>query len=442
MAAASDKARFYLERYVPELQEYERKEIFASKEITAIISKRSDFEHTLNARGSRPADYMRYATYEMNLNSLRKKRCKRLGVKMTTSFNGTRTIFFILDRATKKFPGELSLWIQYIEYCRQEKAAKKLSKVFTAALRLFPREWNIWVLAAKCYVETEGDIGTARSYLQRGLRFCKAERRLYLEYAKLELVYLAKLAARRRILGLDEAHGQKTDDTEDMIALPSITASEIDPKANMDLDDTTVDALRRLSAAPAFSGAIPIAIYDAAMEQFDNDDQLSEEFFDLVARFDNVHSSLRILRHILTHMQEHSPTSAETLICDMRTQLFSTRVQSTKFPLALRGALTVLNTRSTRVTERQYLRLHQGTIYCLLPFLRDTEGVDTDIVQVLIVTIKRQLELLEKIHSKSISESRAIGSTIVEGLKNEGRNDDAEILQRLITDAGYSLVSI
>ena len=28
MAGASDKARFYLEKYVPELQEYERKEIF------------------------------------------------------------------------------------------------------------------------------------------------------------------------------------------------------------------------------------------------------------------------------------------------------------------------------------------------------------------------------------------------------------------------------
>ena len=45
MAGASDKARFYLEQYVPELQEYERKHIFSRDEITAVTSKRSDFEH-------------------------------------------------------------------------------------------------------------------------------------------------------------------------------------------------------------------------------------------------------------------------------------------------------------------------------------------------------------------------------------------------------------
>ena len=49
---ASDKARFYLEQQVPELQEYERKQIFTRDEIAAIAKKRSDFEHILNARGS------------------------------------------------------------------------------------------------------------------------------------------------------------------------------------------------------------------------------------------------------------------------------------------------------------------------------------------------------------------------------------------------------
>ncbi|KAK4996620.1 U3 snoRNP protein, partial [Cryomyces antarcticus] len=54
MAGASDKARFYLEQSVPELHELERKKIFTKDEITSIASKRSDFEHILNARGSKP----------------------------------------------------------------------------------------------------------------------------------------------------------------------------------------------------------------------------------------------------------------------------------------------------------------------------------------------------------------------------------------------------
>jgi U3 small nucleolar RNA-associated protein 6 len=61
MAAASDKARFYLEQSVPELKEFERKKIFSAEEISKIARQRSDFEHKINARGSTAADYVRYA---------------------------------------------------------------------------------------------------------------------------------------------------------------------------------------------------------------------------------------------------------------------------------------------------------------------------------------------------------------------------------------------
>ena len=131
MAATTDRARFYLEQYVPELQEWSQKGIFSRDEITSITKKRSDFEHILNARGSTPADYARYATYEMNLDALRKKRCKRLGVK-ASAFGGQssqRTVFFVLDRATKKFPGDMGLWMQYINFCKKEKAGKTARKM-------------------------------------------------------------------------------------------------------------------------------------------------------------------------------------------------------------------------------------------------------------------------------------------------------------------------
>lgn len=298
---ASDKARFYLEQQVPELQEYERKQIFSREEITAIAKKRSDFEHILNARGSKPGDYVRYATYEMNLDTLRKKRCKRLGVK-ATSHGGQRTIFFILDRATKKFPGDLGLWVQYVQFCQKEKASKKLAKVFTSMLRLKPREWGLWVLAAKHYSEEQGDMMTARSYMQRGLRFCKDERRMYLEYTKLEMVYLAKLAARRKILGLDEGKKEPEkpqEEDDNMMMLPEISAEDIDPEANKGVEEVNVEALKRLANAPAYTGAIPLAIFDAAMKQFNDDSDVANDFFDLVATFDAVPSARTILNKIL-----------------------------------------------------------------------------------------------------------------------------------------------
>ncbi|KAK4612465.1 U3 small nucleolar RNA-associated protein 6 [Fulvia fulva] len=404
MAAASDKARFYLEQYVPELQEYQQKGIFTREEITAITSKRSGFEHTLNARGSTPADYARYATYEMNLDGLRKKRRKRLGIKGAKTFNGQRTVFFVLDRATKKFPGDMGLWMQYIDFCSKEKASKKLAKVFTSVLRLHPRDSSLWVLAAKHYAETQGDMGTARSYFQRGLRFCKDDAKLYLEYARLEMVYLAKLKARKRLLGLDEERKvQKEEEDDNMITLPSITAEDIDPDAGKGVEEVNEDALKRLESAPAFTGAIPVAIFDAAMKQFTtsrNAASVAESFYDLIATFENVQATPTALQHILSYLREHESTSVERSICDAKHELFAVDAQSAEFPPALTKALATIKKGLGEVPSKSQPLLAEKAALLLLTYSAaansSEEQLDHDILQVLDVTIKRYLRILAK----------------------------------------------
>ncbi|KAF2170520.1 hypothetical protein M409DRAFT_64229 [Zasmidium cellare ATCC 36951] len=438
MAAASDRARFYLEQYVPELQESEQKGIFTRDEISAITKKRSDFEHTLNARGSTTADYARYATYEMNLDSLRKKRCKRLGVKSTT-FSGQRTIFFILDRATKKFPSDMGLWMQYINYCKKEKANKKLSKVFTAVLRLHPRDWSLWVLAAKYYAEAQGDMSTARSFLQRGLRFCKDEKKLYLEYAKLEMVYLAKLSARRKILGLDGSREEKQEDDENMIALPTITAEDIDPDAGKGIEEVDENALKRLETAPAFSGAIPIAIFDAAMKQFhQNAPEVAEAFFDLISSFDNVPSTTTILQHILDFLHSAWPSSPEVVVCDAKLQFFAIDSQSPEFPAALSKALASVKTGLDKASKKDRLRLAERAIFLLLPYLdtasEGSAAVDEDIVKVLEASVKRYLRIAAEAKPKP---GRKVGpaAMIEQALKN-GDEMQASLLVGFASDLG------
>lgn len=48
------------------------------KEIKQIMKKRTAFETALIRRVARKGDYLRYAAYEMGLESLRKKRVERL----------------------------------------------------------------------------------------------------------------------------------------------------------------------------------------------------------------------------------------------------------------------------------------------------------------------------------------------------------------------------
>ncbi|GAB7363364.1 hypothetical protein MBLNU230_g3644t1 [Neophaeotheca triangularis] len=453
MAAASDKARFYLERTIPDLQELARKQIFTQAEITAITAKRSDFEHTLNARGSKPSDYARYATYETNLDSLRKKRCRRLGVKGSKDYNGQRAVFFILERGTKKFPGDMGLWMQYIEFCKAQKASKKLAQVFTSLLRLKPRVSGLWVVAAKHYAETNGDMATARSYLQRGLRFCCDEIRLYLEYARLEMVHLAKLAARRKILGLDEerkapeADGQEEGD--DMIALPSVTAEDIDPEAGKGVEEVNADALKRLETAPAFTGAIPKAIFDAAMKQFPASPAVAEDFFDLFSTFDTVPSTSSILQYVLTTLQSISPQSAETAVCQAKLALHAIPPTSAAFPPALTLALQTLKTGSKALSNpKEQSRLAEKTVLTLLPYLTNPETeneLDTGVRQVLESILKRNVNVLAQAPALSsgiaLSSKKALPA-LIERLGTERRATEVQVIESLSAGKGSGVLAV
>ncbi|PLB53060.1 hypothetical protein P170DRAFT_403827 [Aspergillus steynii IBT 23096] len=395
MSAATDKARFFLEKSIPELKEYERKKLFNKDEISAIIKKRSDFEHKLNARGAQPADFVRYAEYEMNLDILRRKRVKRLGIK-AAGHSGQRRIFFILDRATRKFHGDVGLWVQYIEYARQQKSFKKLATIFTDALRFHPTNAELWIYAAQYNVEDHADMTQARSFMQRGLRFCKSSRKLWVNYAKLELIYTAKLVARQRILGLDQELEQSdptqdasVDDPDaDMIALPKITGEDINPSEG-GADGVDPVALETLNSTPALSGAIPMAVFDTAMRNFDNDDKFGHEFYDMAFEFEDVPCIPKILEHVVAAMQESKPNSHHTQFCYIKLPTAGFRVTSPEFPRALGTSLTRLR------DHRDQPKIAREVINWLQP-LEKTEDLDPSLRMVLAATIQKAEQVLQQ----------------------------------------------
>lgn len=332
-------------------------------------------------------DFVRYAEYEMNLDVLRKKRVKRLGIR-SAGFNGQRRIFFVLDRATRKFHGDINLWVQYIEYARRQKAHKKLLMIFTDALRLHPTSADLWVYAAKHVLDDHGDMTQARSYMQRGLRFCKSTRTIWIQYAKLELIYIAKLVARQRILGLDEESQKpkpiqeaEVDDTDaDMIALPSLTAEDINPSTG---DDGEVDqvALQNLNATPALSGAIPLAIFDTATKHFNNDDRFGQEYFDMAWEFQDAPCLRKILEHVIETMRANKPSSPRTQICYIKSPTAGIPPTSAEFPRALSSSLARL---------REYPMgkdLARQVIHWLQP-VQATEGLDPSLQKVIAATVR------------------------------------------------------
>lgn len=354
------------------------------------MKKRSDFEHKLNARGGQPVDFVRYAQYEMNLDLLRRKRVRRMGVR-SAGFSGQRRIFFILDRATRKFHGDIGLWVQYIEYARQQKSYKKLGTIITDALRLHPTNAELWIYAAQYALDDHADMTQSRSYMQRGLRFCKSSKKLWVHYGKLELIYIAKLVARRRILGLDgetepampdqqEDKEEVHDPQADMIALPQVTGEDVMPTSDSDKNGVDNVALQNLASTPALSGAIPLAIFDSAMKNFNNDDRFGQDFYNMVAEFQEVPCLLTILEHIVEVMRQTTPASYRTHICYARVPVAGLSMNSPNFPRALGVSLARL---------REYgsdRSLAQEVVAWLQPLLK-TEDIDPALQKVLAATV-------------------------------------------------------
>ena len=47
-----------------------------------------------------------------------------------------------------------------------------------------------------------GNVAAARALMQQGLRHCRTDEGLWAEYLRMEMLYVARLRARREVLGL------------------------------------------------------------------------------------------------------------------------------------------------------------------------------------------------------------------------------------------------
>lgn len=365
----------------------------------------------------------------MNLELLRRKRVKRLGVK-TSSHTGQRRIFFILDRATRKFPGDVGLWMQYLTFARKQRSNKKVSQILTSMLRLHPAKAEMWVYAAGYAMDERGDMTEARGYMQRGLRFCK-EDKLWVEYARLELMWVAKIWARRRILGIDdeqqESNLHKLDDAEglggDMVALPKVTEEDINPnkRPGVDLDQTTLD---KLGASPALSGAIPMVIFDAAMKQFKHDEKLCLQFFDMVSEFHDLPCVKKILDYILEALQ--ASQSPEAVIRFIQQPVIGLKATSAGFPTMFGLSLNRMKTTFKRLKPLPTGGTLEGYIIdWVLPYLREKE-LDPDVRKVIEMTVRKVWSQLQAAVTTRPDGRAAEVSRLVGNLQSQGLQDITE----------------
>lgn len=286
--------------------------------------------------------------------------------------------------------------MSYLEYCRDVKATKKLKTVLTAAIRLHPLKAELWLYAAKFSLEEETDMNGARSYMQRGTRFCTQTPDLWIEYAKLEMIYLAKIAMRRKILGLDLDNSQTENNTEstedpgfataqDIVAITDFGLKSIRP-STIEKIEVESEAEQDPMTTPALNGAIPLAIFDAARKQQFFNASVAENFFDMFARFTQVRCLGKILQHVLDAMEEEYPTDACTCNCYVRQPLAGIEPTSADLPGALIESLDRLKVSMSRAKDKE--DLVKKTRAWIEPIL-EVEGLDPGIDTVLRHTVSK-----------------------------------------------------
>ncbi|CAN6601789.1 U3 small nucleolar RNA-associated protein 6 [Trichomonascus vanleenenianus] len=380
----SEKVRFFLEQSVAELEDLQKKEIFTRQEISIIMRRRTDFENRINGRTAKSRDFLKYAEYEMNVEALRKKRAHRLGKANdpkggVSTWAGPRRIMFIFDRATRKFAGDIPLWLQYLEYAKSQKSVHVITKVFTRMLQLHPAKPRIWIMAAKYEVDVNASMKAARSIMQRGLRFNPESADMWLEYVKLELLYVSKILARRKLLGIQTEKEQEADkNTEEggAIGLPELTAKDLIAADLKSLPDTDMSVLGTPESNPALRGDVALIIFDSAVEALSKQENFTDQklyyfsirVLELIDQFPDVDRH-HLCAHVVRYLLDKQPGSLDAKMLDITLPLRHVSHGVAEFPDMLK--LTIKKFNGTKQTPelKQLFRDQVISKYLSMPDL-------------------------------------------------------------------------
>ncbi|PHH88999.1 hypothetical protein CDD83_6776 [Cordyceps sp. RAO-2017] len=363
MAGVAEKARYYLERSVPQLREWEEKQVFSKDEIRTIVQKRNEFEHKVLSPGNKPFEWASFAEWERSLEALKNKRCKRLKIQhLNSAHAGQARVLAIYERAVNRHPASKGLWHEYLAYTASVKAAKRWRKTMTSALRMAPTEPSLWVLAGRRSA-SNGDMAAARSFFMRGCRFCTKDCTLWVEYARCEMEWLAKVHKRKsNKAGADPLRPDRVED-DDELRLDDSDEDGEDGDGDEALPEPSkaqskvIDkqARRQLESNPAMDGAIPIAIFDISRKQSFYKPEVAQSFLEMLASFRQVSVQPRISQHVLDSLDEQYPNHPMTCFCHIRQPVLGLSPFTAEFPRNLREVLHGLEEKLSSTDDRPAL---------------------------------------------------------------------------------------
>ncbi|MED6144110.1 hypothetical protein PIB30_012467 [Stylosanthes scabra] len=320
----ADVVQYRMESMLDELDDLEQRGIFSRLEIAEIVKQRRKFEYRLKRPCPLKQDFLAYVDYETQLDALRSLRKKSVARELKKQGNknlkksrsdaaGLRRIMEIYELALKRYKGDIDLWFRYLEFCRQRKNGR-MKKALAKVIRFHPKVPGVWIYAAAWEFDSNLNVAAARALMQEGLRVCPTSEDLWVEYLRMELVYLNKLKARKVALGEDEGtltRDPRTADEKQWRDENKELFMTLDEKENNGGQNVEGGELRKKQELFEEHGMyIFRTVYDGALEAIPSSLSLRKRFFEILEGTNLAHyEDLR--KDILNDMKRDFSTEPE-----------------------------------------------------------------------------------------------------------------------------------
>ena len=273
------------------------------------------------APGSEPEAWLNYIDWDLNLEKLRARRCRKLRI-FCTGYPSERRILNTFDRATDRHPGRLEIWNRYLEFAEKAGAGNRWNKVWMRAVRLHTRSADLWIKGGRRMAE-DGNMEKARERFLYGCRNCVGGEaaRIWVEYARTEMEWLARTEKKLQL-------GQHSADVEDdfiAVGHPSGSEEEYEDDIKKPSREKRAavnhDLVQQLANSSAMKGAIPKAVFDIATTQDFFSPSVGRNFWDAFASVEGTGVASSIVQDVVNVLDGLYPGDPETLFCKIRTPL-------------------------------------------------------------------------------------------------------------------------
>ena len=169
-----ERVQYQIERTLPQLQLLDEGGLFTKTQLNAVTTQRRQYEARLVSHAPALDDFVHYANYEQNLFELITIKSRRLELsshwrKQNDTYHSAH-IISIWERLVTKHQHNVHAWTSYIQWADKRKMRVVVSRVYARALALHPTDVPLWLNAASHELNANMSTTSARTLLQRAIR--------------------------------------------------------------------------------------------------------------------------------------------------------------------------------------------------------------------------------------------------------------------------------